>query len=184
MRKRGASLLLTAVLLLLLSPSYAKDMRPRINPGKLEARIHELINVERRKAGLNPLTMDRKLRTIARGHSEDMAKNNYFSHISPEGEDFVGRYKKKGFVCRVQVGHSIYEGAENIFLDNLYSSVIYRDGRAHYDWTSLEEIARSIVKGWMNSDGHRKNILQPPFRSEGIGVVIRNEKVYVTQNFC
>jgi uncharacterized protein YkwD len=180
----GGSLLLIAVLLFLVSPSYAKDIRPRINTVELEIRIHELINIERHKAGLKPLTLDKKLSAIARGHSQDMAKKNYFSHISPEGEDFLARYKKKGFVCQMHVGQHIYEGAENIFLDNLYSSVTYTDGRAHYDWNSLEEIARSIVKGWMKSDGHRENILQPPFRSQGIGVVIKDGKVYITENFC
>lgn len=184
MPKRGESLLLIAVLLFLVSPSFAKDVRPRINTGELEIRIHELINIERHKAGLKPLTLDKTLSAIARGHSKDMARKDYFSHISPEGEDFLSRYKKKGFLCKVHVGQRIYKGAENIFLENLYSSVTYTDGRMHYDWSSLEEIARSIVKGWMESDGHRRNILQPPFRSQGIGVVIKDGKVYITQNFC
>lgn len=184
MSKRGKPLLLIAVLLFLVSPSYAKDLRPHINTVELEIKTHKLINIERHKAGLKPLSLDKKLSSIARGHSQDMANKNYFSHISPEGEGYLARYKKKGFACQVQVGQRSYLGAENIFLDNLYSSVTYVDGRAHYNWKSLDEIALSIVKGWMKSRGHRKNILQPVYRSQGIGIAIKDGKVYITENFC
>lgn len=173
-----------AVLLLLVSLSFAERVRPRLNAKVLEARIHELINIERRNAGLRPLALDEELSAIARGHSRDMAERNYFSHTSPEGEDFPARYKKKGFVCHARVGKYIHEGAENICQNNLYSSATYMEGRAHYDWNSLEEIARSTVKDWMKSRGHRDNILQPIFRSQGIGVAIKDSKVYITENFC
>ncbi|SPQ00971.1 conserved exported hypothetical protein [Candidatus Sulfobium mesophilum] len=184
MPKRGILLLLIAVLLIIASPALAEHIRPRIDTKELEIRIHELINIERQKEGLRPLALDKKLCAIARDHSKDMAERNYFSHLNPEGEDFLVRYKKKGFVCRVRVGQSICEGAENIFCNNLYSSIIYVNEKAHYDWNSLEEIARSTVRGWMKSTGHRENILQPVFRSQGIGVIIKNGKVYITENFC
>ncbi len=54
-----------------------------------------------------------------------------------------------------------------------------------YDWLTNEEIAFIAVDGWMNSEGHRKNILNSNFDREGIGVYIDSEdRVYVTQNFC
>ena len=54
-----------------------------------------------------------------------------------------------------------------------------------YDWNSMKEIAKSTVDGWMDSEGHRKNILTPRFDREGIGVVISpDDKVYITQNLC
>jgi uncharacterized protein YkwD len=59
------------------------------------------------------------------------------------------------------------------------------DGVAHYDWKTAGKIAESTVHGWMNSQGHRKNILTPRWKSEGIGVAISpDDKVYITQNFC
>jgi uncharacterized protein YkwD len=56
---------------------------------------------------------------------------------------------------------------------------------ARYDWNTIKQIAESTVKGWMHSPGHRKNILAPHWRSEGIGVALSpDDKVYITQNFC
>ncbi|MDA8175279.1 MAG: CAP domain-containing protein [Nitrospiraceae bacterium] len=158
--------------------------RPRINPVTLEARIHQLIDVQRVKAGLKPLVFSRRLCAIARGHSRDMAQRDYFSHFSPEGESPLARYRQAGFSCRIRVGYRIYEGGENIFQNNLYSSVMYINGTPHFNWNSLEEIARSTVSGWMNSPGHRRNILEPVFRAEGIGVYIKGRKVYITEDFC
>ncbi len=177
-------LLLIAVLLFLASPVFTEDVTPRINTKDLEVRIHDLINMERHNAGLRPFVLDKKLCVVARSHSKDMAERNYFSHINHEGEDFLSRYRKNGVVCGVRVGRSIYLGGENIFCNNLYSSIIYTGGRAHYNWNSLEEIARSTVKGWMKSHGHKKNILHPVFRSQGIGITIKDGKVYVTEDFC
>jgi uncharacterized protein YkwD len=57
--------------------------------------------------------------------------------------------------------------------------------RTVYDWNSLEQIARSTVSGWMKSPGHRKNILQPFWKTEGIGIAVSpDDKVLITQNFC
>jgi uncharacterized protein YkwD len=54
-----------------------------------------------------------------------------------------------------------------------------------YKWNSLEEIANQAVTGWMNSEGHRKNILDDHFQQEGIGVAFSTDnKIYVTENFC
>ncbi len=51
------------------------------------------------------------------------------------------------------------------------------------DYMTMEEIASRIVDGWMDSPGHRQNILETSYDKEGIGVVA-DERVYVTQNFC
>ncbi len=163
-------------------PQHAK---PRISISALELRIHDLINDERKKHGLSPLGWSTALSNIARKHSADMAKRNYFSHYTPEGHDFSYRYKAAGYSCAISVGRRIYGGAENIFQNNLYDRIVYVNGEAHYDWNSMERIAVTSVQGWMNSSGHRKNILTPHWRSEGIGVVIApDDKIYITQNFC
>ena len=160
--------------------------RPSISISKLEKIIHDLINKERRKHDLSPLAWNDTLSSIARSHSKDMAMRNYFSHDTPDGHDFSYRYNQAGYSCAVPgPGNIYYTGAENIFQNNLYDRVVFIHGVAHYDWNTTVEIAESTVQGWMSSPGHRKNILTPYWKSEGIGVEISpDDKVYITQNFC
>lgn len=163
----------------------AKEIKPLIRIADLEKKIHDLINRERRNHGLTSLDWNSTLSNIARKHSMDMAKRNYFSHESPEGQSFSFRYSREGFACSVPVQDRIFLGAENILQNNLYDRVVYVNGAARYDWNSSKKIAESTVDGWMNSPGHRKNILTPHWRSEGIGIAVSpDDKVYITQNFC
>ncbi len=159
--------------------------RPVVDAHNIEKKIHALINRERKMQGLQPLERDEALSRIARAHSRDMSSRGYFSHVSPEGSDFSERYLKAHYACSVRVGSTIYEGGENIALNNLYASTRTVNGVVSYDWNSEEEIARTTVQGWMSSAGHRKNILTPYFRTEGIGVHIgSDDRVYITENFC
>jgi uncharacterized protein YkwD len=165
--------------------SPVSSSKPEINILELEKQIHVLINEERKKQGLPSLSYNDKLNIIARKHSQDMANRNYFSHKDPEHHDFSYRYRQEDFNCKICVGNYVYIGAENIFQNNLYDSITYYGGIPSYNWNSQEEIAESTVKGWMNSPGHRQNILAPFWKSEGIGVAISDDdKVYITENFC
>lgn len=151
----------------------------------MERRIHALINHERVKQGLSPLAANEVLSGIARGHSKDMASRRYFSHDSPEGHDFSFRYRQGGYTCSLRIGNTVHGGAENIFLNIRFNSVTTVNGKAYYDWNSEEQIAGTTVQGWMDSPGHRKNILTPHWRSEGIGVFLSpDDKIYITQNIC
>ena len=162
-----------------------REKQPKLDFSALEKRIHDLINKERQKHGLSTIRWDDALKRIAIKHSADMAKRNYFSHTSPEGHDFSYRYIKSGYACSITIENRIYKGAENLFQNNLYTSVTTVNGVKDYDWNTLEEIAESTVEGWMNSPGHRKNILTPVWLREGIGVSIApDDKVYITENFC
>lgn len=159
--------------------------KPKIIVADLERKMHALVNKERRKQGLQLLEWNDALARIAGNHSRDMSKRNYVDHYSPEGRDFSYRYRQEGFSCAVREGKTIHMGAENIALNYLYGSVTTVNNVAFYDWNSEDAIAETTVRGWMNSPGHRKNILTPYFKSEGIGVVISpDDKVYITQNFC
>jgi len=163
----------------------ARHARPSISAAALEKQVHTLINNERRKAGLSLLASDEALSRIARNHSRDMGTRSYFAHNSPEGHDFSYRYQQAGYTCAITISRTIYQGAENIARNNLYDSVTTVNGQAYYDWNSLEKIAETTVQGWMKSPGHRKNILTPVWRNEGIGVFISpDDRVYITQNFC
>ena len=153
----------------------------------LERRVHELINQQRTISGFVPLFLDPVLSDIARDHSEDMAAWNYFAHVDPGGENPTDRGADAGYTCRKDyASYYTYGIAENLFQNNLYSSATYySNGRTEYDWSSPEEIAQTTVSGWMNSSGHRENILTPSFDREGIGVAIApDNKVYITEDFC
>lgn len=165
--------------------TYARIPQPKINVSRLEKRIHDLVNGERRKQGLSPLTWDDRLGRIAREYSKDMSRRNFFSHDAPGGGDFSDRYKRAGYECAIRQQGVIHLGAENILLNHLYDKVTTVNGVPYYDWNSEEKIAETTVKGWLGSPGHRKNILTPYWRNEGIGVFIApDDKVYITQNFC
>ena len=163
------------------------SQQPAIDAAELEMRIHALTNQHRAENDLQPLSWDGELSDIARAHSDDMALRGYFSHDTPEGADPTDRARDGGYGCRKIIGNMIYTGvAENIFQGSLYNSTLLVAGLpVSYDWNSQEEIARTTVDGWMDSPGHRKNILTPTYDREGIGVSIApDDKVYVTQNLC
>lgn len=107
-----------------------------------ERRMVNLVNQERQKQNLNPLKVDPELTRLARMKSQDMVKNNYFSHYSPTYGSPFDMLDKYG-VEYVAAGENI---AANSSVDNAHSSL-------------------------MNSEGHRRNILNPQFTHIGIGIV-------------
>ena len=159
---------------------------PTIDQQTLERRIHELINQQRNGQGLSSLSFEQTLVGIARKHSEDMAQNSYFSHTNLRGLGPTERGNQVGYSCYKNYGSYYTSGiAENIFQNNLYTSTTYYNGIPVHAWSSLEEISQSTVNGWMNSPGHRKNILTSTYDREGIGVAIAaDDKVYITEDFC
>ncbi|OYD08313.1 CAP domain-containing protein [Paludifilum halophilum] len=109
----------------------------------IEQKVVELVNQERSKRGLKPLKADAELSAVARDKSQDMAENHYFSHQSPTYGSPFDMMKDYGIQYRT-AGENIAAGQ-----------------------TSAEQ----VVQGWMNSDGHRKNILNPEFTTIGVGYV-------------
>jgi len=163
------------------------DNKPVYDAQQIEYLVHEFTNQERLKHGLSQLAFDSEIAQIARGHSQDMASREYFAHETPDGLNPTGRADEFGYSCNKIVGLLIYTGiAENIFQGHLFDSYYtVNDVITSYDWISEEKIAQVTVDGWMNSPGHRENILTEIFDREGIGVEITEDhKVYVTQNFC
>ena len=168
------------------SPEADED-KPEFNVQQIEYLVHEFTNQERKKHGLSQLTFDSEISDIARGHSSDMGNREYFAHETPEGLTPSDRAAEYGYSCQKIVGLLIYSGiAENIFQGHLFDSYYTINGEiTSYEWNTEEEIAKTTVDGWMNSPGHRENILTEIFDREGIGVEItQDHKVYVTQNFC
>ena len=136
---------------------------------KLEFRVHELVNEERKRYGLSQLSWDPTIAKIARAHSEDMSTRNYYQHTSPEGKEPWDR----GYPYGYQACGSRMQFA------GLSENIMYMEG-----YSGHEIIAKNIVNGWMNSPGHKENILTD-WKKEGIGIVLNsNGEIYATQNFC
>ncbi|MFE1426669.1 sigma-70 family RNA polymerase sigma factor [Streptomyces fungicidicus] len=105
------------------------------------AEVLSLTNTERAKAGCGPVKSDDRLARAAQLHSEDMSANDYFSHTGQNGSSFVDRAKAQGHPS---------PGAENI--------------------ARGQSSAASVMDAWMNSPGHRANILNCSLTSLGVGV--------------
>ena len=132
----------------------------------LEQYVMEYMNVERANNGLPPLIWNDKLAEAGKMHSQDMAERNYLSHYSPEGEGVENRLDK--------VGYKFSVAGENIF------EATYLEDRKPAD------LAKIIVTGWMESKGHRFNILNKAYQECGVGIVYDSDthRILVTAVFA
>lgn len=140
-------------------PSTSKPSSNTATTGDYSAfqkKVVDLVNAERAKAGLKPLKMNTQLSKTATLKSQDMAKNNYFDHNSPTYGSPFDMMKKYGI--------SYKTAGENIAMGQ----------------TTPEQ----VMKGWMNSPGHRANILKASFTQIGVGVAKNSAgRLYWTQQF-
>ncbi|MGM9922939.1 MAG: CAP domain-containing protein, partial [Bacillus sp. (in: firmicutes)] len=118
-----------------------------------EQKVVELTNAERAKQGLKPLTLDVELSKVARIKSQDMKDKNYFDHNSPT--------YGSPFDMMKQFGISYKSAGENI--------------------AQGQQSPEAVVQAWMNSQGHRENIMNASYTHIGIGHVADNN--YWTQMF-
>lgn len=140
------------------------DLAPAVQPDAVEQAVHRQTNRRRRNHGIGTLEYSAHLSAIALQHSRDMASRDYFSHESPDGDSTLDRYRAHD--------HDDRSVGENI---------AYRQPTPT---AAVDEIASSVVDGWMDSPGHRENILRERFEKEGIGVYIDSDgTAYATQNF-
>lgn len=155
--------------------------------GMVENHIYEFTNKERESRGLPALLRVSTIDLIARNHSQDMSDRDYFKHDTPEGLSPTDRGIRAGYDCRKDYGtHYTYGLGENIHQTHTYSYYSMAGIKTSYVWMTNEiEVAEEIVDGWMDSPGHRENILNVAYDRIGVGVVINSdEQVYSTQNFC
>lgn len=136
-------------------PAAEKPQQPSANANvsAMEQAVLDLTNAERAKAGLKPLQFDAALQKSAKQKSADMATNHYFSHTSPTYGSPFDQMKMNGITYRA--------AAENIAMG--------------------QRSAQEVVTAWMNSAGHRQNILTPNFTHIGIGYDANGN--YWTQQF-
>ena len=120
-----------------------------------EARILQLVNAERAKTGAKPLGSNGDCTKLARMKSKDMVDSNYFSHQSPT-------YGSPFDMLKSNKVSYMYAG-ENI---------------------AMNQNAEAAFKAWMNSEGHKKNILNPNFTDLGVGIAPKGNGSYIyTQLF-
>jgi len=154
----------------------------------LEAAIHEEVNRVRQVHGLPPYRWSASLNRLARLHSNDMERRDYFDHVTPEGYTVQHRADRLGLVTRRSTGLSqAYGLGENLFYAHRYRRIRTvtdeRGTRQTTDWKTVAEMAKEGVEGWMTSPGHRSNLLHRDFREHGIGVAFdAQQRVFVTQN--
>lgn len=127
------------------------------------ARVLELTNQERRKHGLQPLTLNSRLTAAAQAYSKEMALHDHGGHVGEDGSRVGDRVTRTGYRWSA-VGENVA-----------------------YGQTAPEQ----VMFAWMHSDGHRKNILNPKYQEIGIGYYFLsndrgeiNYHHYWTQNFA
>lgn len=128
---------------------------------QVEQAIFNKVNEERAKAGVPALTYNTTMEKYARMKSQDMGDNNYFSHEDLSGNLITTQMKKDGVTYRAWGENIAYVGG----------------------MTDPNAIADKIMTNWMNSSGHRANILSTNFSSIGVGVYKSGNRVYATQEF-
>ncbi len=125
----------------------------------MERVAFEGVNEQRLQHGLAALVWDDRLAAIARAHSADMAARHYFNHVSPDGKHPADRVRDAGLQYR--------SVAENIAENR-----------------GMKDPARAAVRGWMESPGHRANILDGALAMTGMGVAVDPEgNIFYTQLF-
>jgi len=108
--------------------------------------LHNQIRVQ---AGLPSLKDNAKLRKAAFGQSADMVSNGYFDHTSPDGDTFVDRILASGYVKKNDgwtLGENLAWGTGDL------------------------STAQGVMNAWMNSPGHKANIVKKAYREVGIGI--------------
>jgi uncharacterized protein YkwD len=138
------------------APSPSPTESPTGNAA-FEAEVVTIVNQERAKVGCPAVTVDDRLTAAARAHSADMAARNYFSHTTPEGVDFATRITNAGYRWS-GAGENIAKG---------------------------QRTPQEVMTSWMNSDGHKANILNCGYKNLGVGVAADSSGTLLwTQDFA
>ncbi|MFI5669920.1 CAP domain-containing protein [Streptomyces sp. NPDC051704] len=120
-----------------------------------ESAVLALVNKERATAGCGPLTTNSKLSAAARAYSDTMARSGVMSHTGPDGSTMTSRVEAAGYAWS-RLGENIARGQAD---------------------------ADAVMDAWMNSSGHRANILNCAFKEIGIGVHKGDGGPWWTQDF-
>ena len=137
-------------------PSTTPEQKPSTDFSSYQQQVLDLVNAERTKRGISALTLDSNLSSVATKKSQDMVNKNYFDHTSPTYGSPFDMMKQFGISYRT-AGENIAKG---------------------------QKTPQEVVTAWMNSEGHRKNILNPNFTNLGVGIAKDSKgTTYWTQMF-
>lgn len=140
---------------------FAASYAPIAADVRLERDLLTLTNAERRRLGFSTLLPDEALALAARHHAQEMATLNYFSHSSPTPRNATLSQRV------AQAGSAAIGVGENLAL------------------VGPQEVAQRSVQGWMESPGHRENLLRPNYTHVGFGSARdANGRVFVAQVFA
>lgn len=138
-------------------PERQRD-RTTVAQGNFSQLIYAEVNDIRQSSGLQPLRWNGNVANVARQHSQNMANNNFFSHADPQGNTALERLLNAGVRFNLV--------AENLALNDY----------------APDPVAIAI-KGWLDSPGHRQNMLRVEVTDTGVGVVRQGEEYFFTQLF-
>lgn len=125
--------------------TYGNALEPHDgNEGSWAQQVATLVNQERAAQGLAALLVDAGATQAAKAHAEDMAGRGFFAHTTPEGWSPADRLQLLGVTGYSSVGENIAAG---------------------------QPTPQDVMTAWMNSSGHRANILHPSYTHIGVGVV-------------
>lgn len=132
-----------------------------VAPSSLELRAFELINERRRAEGLPALAWDGDLAHMARQHSDDMARREFFNHVDPDGRDMSERACALGVAGWSAMGENI----------------AYNQG--------FDDPAAFAVERWLGSTKHRDNVLRTAYTHTAVGAARGADgRLYFTQVFA
>ncbi len=114
------------------------------------------VNQERQQAGVNPLRLNPQLTTAAQGHAQDMANTGRISHTGSDGSTMRSRIDATGYRWRA-IGENVAMG---------------------------QPTAAAVMESWLNSPGHRQNLLNPTFTELGLGRAEAGGRLYWVQVFA
>ena len=157
-----ASLIRSACLTGLLSLAAAAASA---QPEDLDALALSLVNEARAEQGLPALESSRRLAAVAEGHAEDMLERDYYAHVSPEGADARDRFVDAG------------GGRWRVVAENLARC----EG---CETPPGAERVRGFQSGWMQSPGHRENILAEGLDRFGFGLASEDGATFAVQMFA
>ncbi|KUL46895.1 sigma-70 family RNA polymerase sigma factor [Streptomyces regalis] len=138
-----------------LTRSASSTPETQATPTSAVAQVVALVNKERASAGCGPVTEDPQLNQAAQGHSEDMDVRDFFDHTNPDGADPGQRITAVGYTWSTY-GENIAQG---------------------------QQTPQEVMDSWMNSPGHRANILNCSFKDIGVGIHDGSGGPWWTQNF-
>jgi uncharacterized protein YkwD len=125
--------------------------------GDVQRQARDLVNRERRRAGCDDVTVDRRLIVAANRHAADMARRGYFAHEDPNGDRAGERVAAAGYEWS-RFGENIARGQDSVY---------------------------EVVDGWMNSPEHRENILDCRLHQVGVGLAFSADRTpYWVQDFA